>query len=285
MLISFVFLSRWRELRKRQEMIGIQKGGSWLQRFGVTNTWTNRIQKQVEYTDSNLYKLTLFALLLMIPGGIAGIYFRNSELGFLLSILMAAFPFVFLVIIERRKQQMILRDSVQFLTSLDWTYESQSYSIRDTLQQIESSCPPLVKKEYQIMLNRIHASQSPSEAMMAFAEETRSTIFKVLAGILAAQEKRNNPQSLREAVKALMNDVVATNNRLSRVTQNLKKKQFWLIGLVFVNISMYVMSFQVMENPLAYFRSTDGAMALVVGTVALFIPIFIYMMSALRRRF
>jgi archaellum biogenesis protein FlaJ (TadC family) len=284
-LISFVFTSRWRELQRRQALVGIENKQSWIQRFAVVHLFTRQIQKQVEYTDTNLHKLTLFSFLLMIPGGVMGVYFRNTELGFLLSVLLAALPLIFLVVLERKKQQMILRDSVQFLTSLDWAYEGNSYSMRDTLQQIESSCPSLCRKEYQELLNRIHASKNPSEAMMIFAQETRSTLFKILAGILAAQEKRNNPKAFKEALKTLMNDLVATNNRVSRVSQSMKKKRFWLIGLVCINIAMYFMSFQIMDDPLAYFRSSQGAMALVVGTVALFIPIFIYMMSALRRRF
>ncbi len=279
-LMLGLFLLRKKERMKLQRLVGLHEEDAQI----IQQPYVKWVMNKAEYTESSLYKLTLFSLLLMIPGSMLGIFFRNMQLGLLLSVVFAALPYIYLLLLERKKQKLILKEVVPFLTSLDWSYESHSFSIADALEQAEEACPFLIRKEYGQMLQKIHAAMKPSIAMKEFAEQTNSNIFKVLSGILATQEQRNDAKAFRNSLKELMRHVVKTNNRIAKVDTTLKKKNFFLLSLLGTSIVIFGMSFTLMKNPLTYFRES-GASAMIIGVLALLLPLFIYFMSVVRRRF
>lgn len=283
-LVIGLSIVRRNERIRRQKDVGIFHKRQ-IQGHPIFEHTIKRVKRQVEYTNSNLHKLTLFSFLFMIPGGVLGVMFKNMELGLLLSILFGVLPYIYMFILERRKQKLILVDMVPYLTSLDWVYESHSYSTSAALKHAEDSCPSVVRKFYAAMLQKIHVGVKPHLAMREFADLIRSNEFMILSGILIAQDQRNDPDSFRAAVRDLMRSVVKKNNRLSKVDSMLKKKQFFLIGLIATTTIIFWITFSMMNDAMGYFRSSEGAGKLVIGVIAMLIPAVIYLMSALRRRF
>lgn len=271
---------RVKERKANQEMVGFINRSTFRNNYII-----KKVRNKAEYTDTSLLKMTLLALFLMIPGVAIGALFHNMELGLIVSSLLGALPYLFLFFLERKKQRLILKNMVPYLTTLEWEYESNSYDMSLTLSNAASNCPVVIKDDYNKMLQKIASGIKPSVAMKDLASVTRSTLFKVLAGILSAQETRNDPKSFKKAIKLLMKDIVKTNNRLSKVQSTLMKMQFFLYGLIAMTVVMYWMSFFIMKDPMGYFLSPKGASSLVIGAVAIVIPILIFLMSALRRRF
>ncbi len=280
MLIMFL---RYREKKEKQAFVGMYEDAKF-KRLPFFHKLTNKVKDQAAYTEKSLHRVSLISFLLLIPGGSVGILFQNMELSFLLSIGLAAIPFLYLFLLERKKQKIILKETVPLLTTIDWVYESNK-SIPQALNAAVNSCPPIIKNQYKQMLLRINSGTAPSTAIKQLGDETRSPVFKFLGGIIKAQENRNDNEAFREALQELQKNVVKTNNRLAKVDSNLGKKRVFLLLMLVVSFILFWISFGMMENPMGYFKSPEGANMLFIGTITMFIPFVIYMMSAVRRRF
>lgn len=279
----FVFFIRYREKREKQKMVGIEQD-SRFDRLPFLQKVKKRAEEQAKYTEKSLHRVTFVSLAFLIPGGSIGVFLNNMELGLLLSAGLATIPFLYLLLLERKKQKIILKETVPLLTTLDWVYESNK-SIAESLTAAKGSCPPIIKSQYDQMLIRIDSGTKPSVAINQLGDETRSPIFKFLAGIIKAQENRNDSAAFREALQELQKNVVKTNNRLAKVDSNLGKKKVFLLLMLVVSVILFWISFGMMDNPMAYFKSSEGANMLFIGTITMFIPFVIFMMSAMRRRF
>lgn len=281
-VIGYLFV-RKSEVQEKRERVGLAKNEK------TNETYVQKIKdfanSKAAYTDTNIHNLTLASLALMIPGAIAGILLKNTEVGLLLSIALSLIPFFHMMWKEQKKQILILQQIVPYLSRMDWSYTKNSFNITETLVDIKSACPSMIREDYQKMLKKINAKMPPYQAMYEFAEVTRCSIFKVLSGILAAQQQRNDPKAFKDALKKLINNIVKTNNRLQKVKNQLSKKGVMLAMAVGVTIGIYWMCFAILSDPIGYFRSAQGKTAMLVGCIALIIPVSIFAMSALRKRF
>ena len=273
---------RHKEVQVKRETVGLTNGKQENDKSFISK-FKKLAEKKAEYTDTKLHTLTSLAL--MIPGAIAGVVLENTEVGLIISVVFALIPFLHLVWKEQKKQVLILQQAIPYLSRMEWSYTKNSFNIKETLIDIEPACPNVIKEEYKKMLAKINADMPAAKAMYEFAEATRSSIFKVLAGILAAQKERNDPKAFKEAIKKLISNIVKTNNRLQKVKSQLNKKGVTLAMAVGVTIAIYWLCFAILSDPMGYFRSAQGKSAMLVGCVALLIPVSIFAMSALRRRF
>lgn len=277
-----ILIQRMKLAKEKQEYVGVSKA-SVLEKYPVIKEFYNKVKRQAEYTDKSLNRVTTYSLVLMIPGGVIGVIFKNMELGLLLSLSFSTLPFVHLFLLERKKQKIILKETVPFLTKLDWAYANH-HSVRKALNTAQESCPSLVKAEYEEALKKISNGALPSETIRELGERTRSPIFLILSGTLAAQEERNDIEAFRESLNELQNSVVKSNNRLSKIDSNLNKKKVFLLVLGGLCVLFIFMTSKLVNDPIEYF-SNQGSTAFLIGSILMLVPFSLYLLSALRRRF
>ena len=282
--VTVIYITHQKKMKVReiQSHVGIEH--SFLIKTKTLKLITDKVKSQAEYSNKSLYRITLFAFVFMIPGGVIGIFFRNMQLGLILSILLGLIPFVSLFLAERKKQKIILREIVPLITTIDWEYQNNKNTSK-ALNLAKKNCPDIILDPYERMLKKIGAGMQISKALRDLGIETRCSVFLSMSGIFAAQETRNDTSAFQASLKELLKSIVKTNNRLSDVDANLNKKRIFLIILLATNVIIFFLSFRLMKDPIAFFSSQQGSNALIIGFLVMLIPFVIYFMSAIRRRF
>lgn len=243
------------------------------------------IESQVEFSDKgNFPMIVTLILVMMVAGGIVGLFFQNMLIGLMASLALSAYPFMLLIKWEEAQRYRYLQASIPFVSQLSNTYQVKR-DMRSAFQSLEGKVPTVFVESYeQSVVNRLDHNVDIHEVLTDWSEQLRSSWIRRLAQLSRVLERRQSHEDTVNRLLELQTQLQQEFNRVtSRRRENKRKKSLLMGGLFMVTI-IGVMATRLIDHPYYYFASDPtGRFQLAIFSVLTLLPVSIYFYVTRRR--